>query len=151
MDSFFVFLKMCLLQKQTICFSSNEEAEHWAVISSSGTWKQFPAAYFCCIPGWTPQLLVNIHSIFQMKTSAHCWTVGSCHLLWICCSLFWSLHSRQSLLTQFSFARITTLKAVALLSQMSNYRAICFHREGTIGRELIAPKNKPLDSYLTSE
>ena len=84
-----------------------------------------------------------------MKTSARYWTVGSCHLLCICYALFWSLHSRQSLLTQFSFARITTLKAVPLLSQMSNYRAICFHREGTIGRESISPKNKQTNKQTT--
>lgn len=103
---------------------------------------------FCFSPDQAPQSYVNRNRNFQTKTSAHCWALGSCPLLCICHSLLWSLHFRQTVLTQSSFARIATLKAAALSSQACNNRVICFHRETAGGSGPIPPKDKPLHPYF---
>lgn len=99
---------------------------------------------FCCSLGWAPPNYRWAHiefSKWRQVLLLDCWVLLSIvHLLFIILE--------SPFQTQFSFARITTLKEVALLSQTCNNRATCFHREGTIGRGLIPPKKQTVRSLF---
>lgn len=150
---FLMFLEICLVQKQDKWYSSNEDTEHWAMISGSHR-KAIPGSLFLLLllcPGWV--LVIGEHKQ-NFPNEDQC-VVMDCQILPSSVHLFVIL---QSPFQTVCLNSIFICKGYYIKSSTSIQCNKCAPIElptltgkGLQEEGFILPKNKPLDFYLTSE